>query len=196
MTTAIVELDASHPSGFSDHNPINLKTNVQWTASSAVRTTHNGVAAWDLNAAALEAPATDRHLLCPAAPYGYTTATWVDWRDSDSGWRTLHRADTGGHLIIVENGNKNLGVYSNYNGGFRDSGYDISTSGWQLVVSVSEDDDGAADGGVGGTTRLYVGTALSSPTLVGTSDRAPGCGRNTYRVGWGTDQGPGYVAHT
>ena len=122
MTTAIVELDASHPSGFSDHNPINLKTNVQWTADSAVRTTHNGVAAWDLNAAALEAPATDRHLLCPAAPYGYTTATWVDWRDSDSGWRTLHRADTGGHLIIVENGNKNLGVYSNYNGGFRDSG--------------------------------------------------------------------------
>ena len=43
-------------------------------------------------------------------------------------------------------------MYSNANGGFRDSGYDVTASGWQLVVSVSQDDDGAADGGVGGTT--------------------------------------------
>jgi len=49
----------------------------------------------------------------------YYTAFYIWYpRDSDTGWRTLHRGDND-HLVIVQNNNKNLGMYSNRDGQFR-----------------------------------------------------------------------------
>ena len=54
----------------------------------------------------------------------YTHAYLLKWRATDSGWRTLLRHNQD-HCIIVKTGAKDLGMYSNRNAGFRDSGYDV-----------------------------------------------------------------------
>ena len=54
----------------------------------------------------------------------YTHAYVLKWRQSDSGWRTLLRHNQD-HCIIVKAGAKDLGMYSNRNGQFRDSGYNV-----------------------------------------------------------------------
>ena len=54
----------------------------------------------------------------------YTHAVVLKWRASDTGWRTLFRPDND-HCIIVKDGAKDLGMFSNRNDGFRDSGYDV-----------------------------------------------------------------------
>ena len=54
----------------------------------------------------------------------YTHAFVLKWRASDSGWRTLLRHNND-HCIIVKDGSKDLGMYSNRNAGFRDSGYNV-----------------------------------------------------------------------
>ena len=54
----------------------------------------------------------------------YTHAFVLKWRASDSGWRTLLRHNND-HCIIVKAGSKDLGMYSNRNGAFRDSGYNV-----------------------------------------------------------------------
>ena len=54
----------------------------------------------------------------------YTHAYVLKWRATDSGWRTLLRHNQD-HCIIVKDGAKDLGMYSNRNAGFRDSGYNV-----------------------------------------------------------------------
>ena len=54
----------------------------------------------------------------------YTHAYVLKWRATDSGWRTLLRHNQD-HCIIVKTGAKDLGMYSNRNAGFRDSGYNV-----------------------------------------------------------------------
>ena len=54
----------------------------------------------------------------------YTHAYVLKWRVSDKGWRTLLR-HTSDHCIIVKDGAKDLGMYSNRNGAFRDTGYNV-----------------------------------------------------------------------
>ena len=54
----------------------------------------------------------------------YTHAYVLKWRASDSGWRTLFRHDQD-HCMIVKDGARDMGMYSNRNGGFRDSGYNV-----------------------------------------------------------------------
>ena len=54
----------------------------------------------------------------------YTHAFVLKWRASDSGWRTLLRHNND-HCIIVKAGSKDLGMYSNRKGAFRDSGYNV-----------------------------------------------------------------------
>ena len=54
----------------------------------------------------------------------YTHAYVLKWRPTDAGWRTLLRHNQD-HCIIVKSGAKDLGMYSNRNGAFRDSGYDV-----------------------------------------------------------------------
>ena len=43
-----------------------------------------------------------------------------------------------------------LGVYSNGNGAWRSAGYNVNLNGWTFLVSVSQDTDCAANGGVDG----------------------------------------------
>ena len=54
----------------------------------------------------------------------YTHAYVLKWRATDAGWRTLLRHNQD-HCIIVRAGAKDLGMYSNRNGAFRDSGYNV-----------------------------------------------------------------------
>ena len=54
----------------------------------------------------------------------YTHAYVLKWRVSDKGWRTLLRHNSD-HCIIVRDGGKDLGMYSNRKDGFRDSGYNV-----------------------------------------------------------------------
>ena len=54
----------------------------------------------------------------------YTHAYVLKWRVSDKGWRTLLR-HSNDHCMIVRDGGKDLGMYSNRKSGFRDSGYNV-----------------------------------------------------------------------
>ena len=75
---------------------------------------------WDLNKSYLQR--TGGGVLNDGVEY--THAYLLKWRASDSGWRTLLRHNQD-HCIIVKTGTKDLGMYSNRNGAFRDSGYDV-----------------------------------------------------------------------
>ena len=87
---------------------------------------------------------------------------------------------------MIESGNKNLGVYSNRNGSFRNSGYDIILK-WQVLIAVSE---GTSPTSSVGTTSFYVNDESGTGCMVGTSDRV-GSGTTLYRFGW-SGQAPGY----
>jgi hypothetical protein len=75
---------------------------------------------WDLNNGFLER--TGGGTLSDGVEY--THAYVLKWRPTDVGWRTLLRHNND-HCIIVKSGAKDLGMYSNRNGAFRDSGYDV-----------------------------------------------------------------------
>lgn len=105
------------------------------------------------------------------------------WRPriSDSGWRTGFRGDND-HIMIVQDGTKNLGMFSNRNGDFRDTGYDITTD-WQTLIIVGVGDTSTS---TTGTQTFYV-----NGVNVGTTDRV-GSGTSTYRLGW-SGQSPGLM---
>ena len=120
-------------------------------------------------------------------PLGQYYTQFYIWRPrtTDSGWRTFYRGNED-HLTMIENGNKNLGVYSNRNGHFRNSGYDIILK-WQVLIAVSE---GTSPTSSVGTTSFYVNDESGTARMVGTSDRV-GSGTTLYRFGW-SGQAPGY----
>ena len=120
-------------------------------------------------------------------PLGQYYTQFYIWRPrtTDSGWRTFYRGNED-HLTMIENGNKNLGVYSNRNGGFWNSGYDIILK-WQVLIAVSE---GTSPTSSVGTTSFYVNDESGTARMVGTSDRV-GSGTTLYRFGW-SGQAPGY----
>eukprot|EP00937_MAST-01D_sp_MAST-1D-sp2_P005276 g5276.t1 len=152
-------------------------------------TTHKGFKA--LNLEYMERTSTGS----PKIPDKYTQAHWVSWRISDSGWRTLFRPSSD-HGIIVQSGTKDLGMYSNRNGAFRNSGYDIKADGsWQLIVVTGE---ASSPGSSVGTSKFYKASCVNcdnpSFTYLGSADRVVS-GTTHYRVGWG-GQSPGYVARS
>lgn len=104
-------------------------------------------------------------------------------RATNTGWRTMYRNDND-HIGIIQDGTTNLGMYSNRNGGFRDSGYNITPNVWQTWIFVGTGNS-ATD--TVGTTAHYV-----NGVFVGNSDRV-GCGTNLYRFGW-PGQGPGKIS--
>merc|ERR1712048_562543 len=69
----------------------------------------------------------------------YTHAYLLKWRASDRGSRTLFRHSQD-HCAKVQDGSKSLTMYSNRNGHWRDSGYDIvpQQAYWELVVVTGE----------------------------------------------------------
>jgi hypothetical protein len=170
-------IDASnlkHTSG--SGNIISGVRGVSWARSSVTDVVEDGVECFNMDAGYLETTATGLY------SQQYTVFYLWKPRTSDTGWRTLHRNNTD-HVGIVQNGTKNLGMYSNRNGAFRASGYDISIE-WQTLIFTGVGD--APDSSVG-TTTFYV-----NGQNVGTSDRVA-CGTDLYRIGW-PGQGPGKIA--
>ena len=119
----------------------------------------------------------------------YTNAYWIKWRPSDSGYRTLlrHQSD---HCALVKTATKELGMYSNRNGGFRGTGYNITTGEWRFIVAVGNGTAGAAMDSIG-TTTFYSG-GKEAPHVVGTANGVCS-GMNTRAIGW-PGQGPGKLA--
>jgi len=62
----------------------------------------------------------------------YTHAYVLKWRASNKGWRALLRHNQG-HCIIVKDGFTDLGMYSNRNDAFQDTGYNVRGHAWPLV---------------------------------------------------------------
>lgn len=114
-------------------------------------------------------------------PQYYTMfAVWYP-RVSDSGWRTWWRGSND-HVPMVNNGAKDLGIYSNRSGNaFYDTGYDISIS-WQTVIVTGA---GASSTDANGTSTFYI-----NGTNVGTVGRTK-CGTTGDSFGW-SGQAPGY----
>jgi len=160
-------------------------------SESCNRATHLGVPLFDLDNRVCYLEATEQLEYCGPS-FGYTTATWLDWRDDNNGDRTLHRPENG-FITTVPNRQTRLGASGS--GGFRESGANIDTDGWQLVIAVGQDTDCTADGGLGGTTTYFMGSPTKSPRAVGISDRSPASGRATLYFG-DRNRGPGKIAQT
>jgi len=206
MQSPIVHLDASNPAGYSGANAVNLATGVQWTMKGdstwCNRTMHNGVAVFDMENPACHLETTERISYCnEGTGFGYTTATWIDWRDEDwRNYRVLHQPEGDEFVTAVYPRSSRLGVMSS-DGGWRDGGgywhpANVLTEGWSLVIAVGQDTDCAADGGVGGTTTFYIGAPSARPRLKGIADRSPASGRATLYLGGPSNRGPGRVAET
>lgn len=175
-------IDAANPKTASSGSINDLVApNMSWARSSGSypmsNDTQDGVACWNMDTGYIE---TGTRL---TLGQNYTLFYLWKPRQSDSGWRTVHRGDND-HWGIIQDGTINLGMYSNRNGGFRDSGYNITRSVWQTWIIVGTGDSATSSTG---TSRHYV-----NGVNVGTSDRV-GSGTKTYRIGW-TGQGPGKIA--
>ena len=148
-----------------------------WTVASDTYVIEDGIPCFDHNAGQRADYAGSTITL---GQY-YTLFYHSKMRISDSGWRTFHR-NSSDHLLIGESGSKDFGMYSNRNGAFRDSGYDLIAGEWQSIVVTGEGDSPTA---TTGTTSIYV-----DGVLVGTCDRV-GCGTNLTFMGL-AGQGLGY----
>ena len=117
-----------------------------------------------------------------APVFGQYYTMFAGWypRVSDSGWRTFWRGNND-HNIIVYNGAKDLGMYSNRNGNWRDTGYNISIA-WQTIIVVGSGDSSTASTG---TQSYYI-----DGQFVGTTDRVVS-GTNASSFGY-SGQAPGY----
>ena len=163
-------------------------------STSCNRTMHKGVPVFDLENRVCFLQAKEALPYCGTS-FGYTTATWLDWADERSGWRSLHVAEAGMRLAVVQSNRDSLGVITPSSGGFRPAEATIDRAGWQLLIAVGQDSDCTPDGGIGGTTMFFVGTPSVTPHAVGYADRSPGSGRGTLYLG-DRNQGPGRVAES
>jgi hypothetical protein len=100
----------------------------------------------------------------PLGGADYTISAWFNMPFPDTGsWNTLTRGLNTDHQVLVDEGNWHLGSYGNQDGGFWDSGFNVSTlsNGWHYLV---------ADGHQG-TTLFYVdGGLVGSIPFQSTSD--------------------------
>lgn len=172
-------IDANNPNHTTGSgNIIDEYNDIQWSRQNTVfDTIENGVKSFNMDNGYLE---TGTRL-----QFGQFYTTFQLWKPrlTDSGWRTVHR-NNADHIGLIQSGTVNLGMYSNRNGAFRDSGYDIVRDVWQTWIIVGSGDTETSTTGV---TDHYV-----NGVYVGSSDRV-GCGTQTYRYGW-PGQGPGKIA--
>lgn len=180
VSNLISLFDAGNPKTDSSGNINDLVSNngISWGRYNTVTNdTQNGVACWNMDSGYLE---TSTRIT-----FGQFYTCFYLWKPrlTDTGWRTMHRNDSD-HIGIVQSGAINLGMYSNRNGAFRDSGYDITRDTWQTWILTGS---GNSSTDSVGTTAHYV-----NGSFVGNSDRV-GSGTSTYRVGW-PGQGPGKIA--
>ena len=115
MRAAVFDLNAAAQAS---NTPTDSKVKMTF-APKAVKKDDN-IPYWDLSNSFLQR--TGGGVLSDGVEY--THAYVLKWRASDSGWRTLLRHNQD-HCIIVKTGAKDLGMYSNRNGAFRDSGYNV-----------------------------------------------------------------------
>lgn len=176
-------IDASDPASDSGTDPILdlAGSTITQNLTVGTREAHDGIPVWNLDAGYMDQAGGTDYVL----GQGYTVWAWLDWRDSDVGWRTLHRGNND-HWIIVESGAKRLGMYSNRNGAFRPitPNFNIDPSGWQLVVAVGHGDSPTA---TTGRTDFYI-----NGEYVGSADRVASGTAHQY-IGL-SGQGPGRVA--
>lgn len=160
-------------------NIFDAKSSIVWARGQTVtNTTTDNIQTFDMNNGYLETP--------DSFTFGQYYTCFYLWKPkaNASSWKTLHRNNFD-HLALVSSGDKvSIGVYSNRNGNFRDSGYDITNDVWQSLIFTGE---GTSPTATTGTTTFYV-----NGVSVGTSDRV-GCGTSLYRIGWAS-QPPGYIA--
>ena len=115
LNEAIFDLDAA-----AQRTAITVDCKANMSFTNTPVKTDESLPYWDLSSTVLER--TGGGVLTEAVEY--THAYVLKWRASDSGWRTLLRHNQD-HCIIVKDGSKDLGMYSNRKGAFRDSGYDV-----------------------------------------------------------------------
>ena len=173
-------LDANSPKCTSGSgNLIDGIKGLEWQRITTVTdSVEDGIKTFNMNGGYLEKTGDTRTL----GQYYTCFYLWKPRAADSSGWRTLHRNDSD-HIVIVNSGYKDLGMYSNRNEGFRNSGYDI-TIDWQTLIITGEGDGPTS---TTGTTTFYV-----NGVNVGTADRV-GCGTSLYRIGW-SGQHPGYMS--
>ena len=164
--------------------------------TSATLGLFKGVLAWDLDNNQIERKANQAMQLKLGSQY--TTAYWVNFRriNKRNGWRTLFRGNND-HWLIVQDDTLNLGFYSNRNGKFRTTGYNIKNDGkWKFILVTgcsSSTNTKNINVSSNGVSKFYIGDAFDTlPILVGTADRVAS-GTTFYRIGAGTSQGPGKV---
>jgi len=97
-------------------------------------------------------------------------------------WRTLHN-NSPDYTAIIQQNTSNLGIYSDRDGGFRDTGFDISPV-WQTLVVTGE---GSGSSSLG-TSTFYVNNVN-----VGTADRVAS-GTPLAWIGLDATHWPGHVA--
>jgi hypothetical protein len=139
-----------------------------------------GVPCLDMDGGYMELPST-------GATLGQEYTVFYYWKPvlAATNWRTLHRNDND-HIVIVQSGDgaPGLGIYSNRDGGFRDTGYDVLPGVWQTLIVTNVGDTS--------TSTTGTGTFYVNNTLVGTTDRV-GCGTRLRWIGL-SSQPPGKVA--
>eukprot|EP00808_Paulinella_micropora_P020117 g52821.t1 len=175
-------------STFLDNNVEDEISGQTWQAVSAPKVFWKGYDALDLNTQGLLVY-SERDNAHQIGSH-HTFAAWVWWRDADTEYRTLFR-NSDDHMPIINAGTKKLGMWSNRNGNFQDSGYEITNdmSSWQLVVATGVQ---SGANSFEGTSTFYTAKSTDSRvTKRGTAARVL-TGTTLMTLGF-NGQGPGYV---
>lgn len=173
----VAALDAEDWSGSGSYTDDTGRT---WTMTGGSKASANGILAFEMDGGSKYLETSQNQTM------GQYYTHYYIWRPRESSvstnWRTLFRGNND-HSVIINNGALDLGMYSNRNGAFRDTGYNITTSNWQTLIVVGTGDSSTASTG---TQLMFV-----DGTYVGSTDRVVS-GTTVYRLGWSDNQGPGY----
>jgi hypothetical protein len=123
----------------------------------------------------------------PSLAGNWTISMWFKGLKG-SGWRTAARGYSLDHIIILETGTHNLGVYDNTTNTFVDSGADMNSAnftGWNQLIAV----------GSGNSTKYYINGVLEGTAAFKSSDSlfAIGNHASSANASYGTQQFADYI---
>eukprot|EP00933_Yihiella_yeosuensis_P010060 TRINITY_DN1162_c3_g1_i1.p1 TRINITY_DN1162_c3_g1~~TRINITY_DN1162_c3_g1_i1.p1 ORF type:complete len:1641 (+),score=259.95 TRINITY_DN1162_c3_g1_i1:684-4925(+) len=166
---------------------VDAVTGVIWRTNKAMSFEFPMVSVWNLDHDIFQQQGNAGEWMVSDA---YTHCYWLRWRQSDHGWRTLFRGSSD-HALIVRHASRELGMYSNRNGGWRGTGKSLDISTWNFVCGVGKAKTHAH---WEGTTTVYVATDKDRELKqFGNPLPRVASGTFVYRIGWG-GQGPGKLA--